>query len=120
MSRFATAQRTGAVRKSRAISGSFAWTMNARSNSASPTRTGRVPLGGWAGAGRPIGASSSRNGSPWANRATTRVRGYVGWPGTWGARPTRTVEPLWVKLTVGGSDIPRFSYRPRYRAASWR
>ena len=35
----------------------------------------RVPLGGCGGAGRLTGASSIRNGSPWRNRATTRVRG---------------------------------------------
>ena len=50
---------------------------------------------------------------PLPNRATTRVRGiWPGWPAIVGARPTRTVDPLWRKLTVGGSDSPRLSYRP--------
>ena len=48
-SRWSSRRPTGGLRrarKSRAMSGSFAWTMKARSNSRSPQRTGRVPFGG--------------------------------------------------------------------------
>jgi len=72
------------------------------------------------GAGLAVGASSIRNGSPPPNRATTRVLAACDWPATWGARPTRTAEPLCVKLTVGGSVSPRLSYFPRKSAASCR
>ena len=48
----------------------------------------------WGDAGRATGASSSRNGSPRRNRATTRVLALLGCPAIWGARPTRTLEPL--------------------------
>ena len=93
-SRAASDRRTSPARKYRAMSGSFAWTMKARSNSGSPQRTGRVPLGGCGVAAREAGASSNRKGRPRPNRTTTRVLGVVGCPGIGGARPTRTVAPL--------------------------
>ena len=58
--------------------------------------------------GRPEPARAGT--APRAETARRRgVRGPSICPGTWGKSPTRTLDPLYEKLTVGGSDRPRFS-----------